>query len=90
MCMYYIAAVFKIPIHIITFFEFLFLYISTMIHGIVVVDYYGFLLLAVAKLHEGRTYLDAIVAGGTQCEMTQCDHCWLWGKVSSQCLHTVR
>ena len=57
-----------------TFFEYLFLYISTMSHGIVVVDYYGFLLLAVAKLHEGGTYLDAIVTGGTQCEMTQCDH----------------
>ena len=27
MCMYYIAAVFKIPTHIITFFELLFLYI---------------------------------------------------------------
>ena len=23
---------------------------------------------------EGGTYLDVIVAGGTQCEMTQCDH----------------
>ena len=32
------------------------------------------LLLAVGKLHEGGTYLDVIVAGGTQCEMTQCDH----------------
>ena len=26
------------------------------------------------EVHEGGTYLDAIVAGGTQCEMTQCDH----------------
>ena len=26
------------------------------------------------KLHEGGTYLDDIMAGGTQCEMTQCDH----------------
>ena len=40
----------------------------------IIVGYYGVLLLAVAKLHEGGTYLDAIVAGGTQCEVTQCDH----------------
>ena len=34
----------------------------------------GILLLAVEKLHQGGTYLDAIVAGGTECEMAQCDH----------------
>ena len=38
------------------------------------VGYHGILLLGIGKLHEGGTYLDAIVAGGTQCEMTQCDH----------------
>ena len=38
------------------------------------VGYLGILLLAVGKLHEGGTYLDATVAGGTQCEMTHCDH----------------
>ena len=38
------------------------------------VGYYGILLLAIGKMHEGRTYLDAVVAGGTQYEMTQCDH----------------
>jgi len=31
-------------------------------------------LLAVEKLHEGGTYLGAVVAGGTECEMYQCDH----------------
>ena len=30
--------------------------------------------IAVGKLHEGGTYLDAIVAGGTECEVAQCDH----------------
>ena len=34
----------------------------------------GILLLAVEKLHQGGTYLDAIAAGGTGCEMAQCDH----------------
>ena len=38
------------------------------------VGYHGIPLLAVGKLHQGGTYLDAIVAGDTQCEMTQCDH----------------
>ena len=33
-----------------------------------------YLFLAVEKLHEGGTYLDAIVTGGTQCEMAQCNH----------------
>ena len=32
------------------------------------VGYYSILLLAVGKIHEGGTYLDAIVAGGTQCD----------------------
>lgn len=32
------------------------------------------LIIAVEKLHDGGTYLDAIVAGGTECEITQCDH----------------
>ena len=34
----------------------------------------GVLLLAVGRLHEGGTYLDAIVAGGTECEVAQCGH----------------
>ena len=38
------------------------------------VGYHVILLLVVGKLHEGGTYLVAIVAGGTQCGMTQCDH----------------
>ena len=45
-----------------------------MVQWMPAVGYHGILLLAVGKLHEGGTYLDAIVAGGTQCEMTQCDH----------------
>ena len=34
----------------------------------------GVLLLAVERLHEGGTYLDAIVASGTECEVAQCRH----------------
>ena len=34
----------------------------------------GILLLAVQKLNQDGTYLDAIVAGSTECEMAQCDH----------------
>ena len=48
--------------------------ISILMLSITTACYYGILLLGVGKLHEGGTYLDAIVAGGTQCEMTQCDH----------------
>ena len=49
------------------------LYISVKCHNSLLLWCPG-LLLGVGKLQEGGTYLGAIVAGGIQSEMTQCDH----------------
>ena len=48
------------------------------------VGYHGILLLAVGKLHEGGTYLDAIVAGVRWLSVIT-----LWGQVSSHYIHKV-